>query len=237
MKKRYKCPKHEESTASAVVYGQTYHCFGCGANGPVTELGLSPTEKVEPEYVENLDDTIQYIRLLPTGSFRGFELHCNRNGYYLVWPDSDYYKFRRHAGDPKYKGPTGYKKPPFVVRKDSLFTLCLVEGEFNALTLGELDLNVDIVSPGGAGDFYSAQGKKYLPYYAMYDTVYIIVDSDAAGIQAAIETKVGLMSHGCRDVKVVFMEKDFNDIFTQEGKAAAEHRALEMGLPTGVQHR
>jgi hypothetical protein len=245
--KKYLCPKHLEKTPSAVAYANGYYCFGCGAKGDLSELGLPAGERIEITYVEDIASTLAYIATLPRKEIRGFSLPYTPRGYYLVWPTQDYYKLRIEGADAgnKYRGPSGHKKPPFVPgasssgygegeasnaprRKSDV--LCLVEGEFNALSLAALEPSLDIVSPGGAGDFYSATGRKHFPEYAAYPRVDIVTDADAAGAQAAIETKAALITLGAQDVRIHLVEKDFNEILVQDGKEALHAKAKTLGL-------
>lgn len=232
MTKKYLCPKHEEKTPSANAYHDGYHCFGCGARGPLSDLGLPAGERIEITYVEDIAASINRIRALPKQEIRGFSLHADDRGYYLLWPDSSYYKRRVYGAEAssKYRGPSGHTKPPFVVSEGNGDRLALVEGEFNALSLSAIEPPTDIISPGGAGDFYSKSGTKHLYGYARYARVDVIVDADAAGAQAAIETKARLVTLGCSDVRIHLVEKDFNDILCGSGKEALRDEVKRMGL-------
>lgn len=247
MSKKYLCPKHFEKTPSANAYANGYYCFGCGASGPLSELGLPAGERIEITYVEDIASTLSYINTLPRKEIRGFTLPYSSRGYYLVWPSQDYYKLRIEGAEAgsKYRGPSGHKKPPFVLRgcysgsegssvesasgrKSDV--LCLIEGEFNALSLAAIEPPFDIISPGGAGDFYSRGAEQYLRNYATYSHVDVIVDADAAGAQAAIEAKAKLVTLGCPEVKIHLMDRDFNQIHCEEGKEGVRAKAKEMGL-------
>ena len=239
MTKKYHCPHHEEKTPSAVAYENSYYSFCCGRSGPLSELGLAPGERIEKTYIEDLDSSIASIRALPTQEIRGFKLHADDRGYYLLWPNGDYYKRRVYGADSsnKYRGPSGHSKPWFRARASTSFPrLVLVEGEFNAmslaLALNNLELPVDVISPGGAGDFYSRTGKQELLKCLQYSTIYVIVDSDAAGAQAAIETKAFLVANGHSDVRLHLVEVDFNDIHVKEGIEKLREKVKDMGLST-----
>lgn len=238
MTKRYLCPKHRENTPSAVLYGDGYYCFGCGAKGPATELGLEPGERVELTYVEDVESTIAYIETLPRKLIRGFMLPYNDRGYFLVYPGGGYYKLRLSVGDNpgnKYRGPAGHKKPKFVAhRSDAHNRLMLVEGEFNALSLAALEPEGDVVSPGAAGDFFSKGREQDLQEYATYARVDLVVDNDGAGLQAAIECSAKLKQLGCQNVKAWFVKKDFNEIYAEEGKEALRKYCQDLGLPVGM---
>lgn len=233
MTRKYLCPKHAEATPSANAYSDHYYCFGCGARGPLSELGLPAGERIEITYVEDIAATLANIDLLPRKEIRGFTLPYNPRAYYLVWPTRDYYKMRIEGAEAgsKYRGPSGHKKPPFVCGNSTTHErLVLVEGEFNALSLAVLEPPFDIVSPGGAGDFYSKGNERHLREYAKYSRVDVIVDADAAGAQAAIETKAKLVTLGCPEVKIHLVDTDFNEIHTTLGKEALRETVKRMGL-------
>lgn len=238
MIRRYFCPHHEEKSPSAVAYSNGYFSFCCGKHGPLTELGLDPGQRIEVTYVEDVAVSIAAIRRLPKRTIRGFDLHYTHNGFYLLWPDFSYYKFRldNAPSGNKYRGPSGVKKAPYEVPGNAgSETVVLVEGEFNAMTLALLDLPVRIISPGGAGDFYSKGNEKLLTLVSAYSTVYIIVDDDAAGAQAAIEAKSRiLVANKHCDVKIKLLKEDFNDTYVRQGREGLEIVAKSLGLPGGV---
>jgi hypothetical protein len=235
LNKRYLCSRHSESTPSVVVYPDHGWCFGCCQKIPLNELGISPQEAArEACYIEDLEATLNYISNLPKKEIRGFNLSFNDRGYYLVFPTLDYYKFRSLDSEAKskYRGPSGHSKPWFRAQITQSSSLVLVEGEFNALSLGKLGLPVDVVSPGGAGDFYSRTGKQELLKCLQYSAIHVIVDSDAAGAQAAIETKAFLVANGHNDVRIHLVETDFNDIHVKEGIEKLREKVKAMGLST-----
>lgn len=232
MSKKYLCPRHKEDTPSANAYSDGYHCFGCGARGPLSELGLPADERIDVVYKEDIEASVRAITDLPKQEIRGFQLHADDRGYYLLWPDLSYYKRRilgAESGN-KYRGPSGHTKPWFKADKKERATLALVEGEFNALSLAALELSLDVVSPGGAGDFYSRTGKDELRKLLNYRTVNIIVDNDAAGAQAAIESKSFLVANGHNDVRIHLVEKDFNDVHTEQGLGVLRGQIERMEL-------
>lgn len=232
MTKKYPCPHHEEKTPSAVAYANSYYSFCCGRSGPLSALGVSPGERIEVTYVEDVASSIARISALPKQEIRGFKLHADDRGYYLLWADGTYYKRRVYGADAsnKYRGPSGHRKPWFKIPGPSTGRLLLVEGEFNALSLAAIEPAASIYSPGGAGDFYSKGSQKDLEEASRFQEVHVIVDADAAGAQAAIETKVRLVSLGCPDVRIHLVEKDFNDILVINGKEALRDEAKRMGL-------
>lgn len=234
MAKKYLCPRHQEATPSVEHYGDHAFCFGCHQSIPLAELGEEAKEVSRgPIYIEDIASTLVSIDLLPRKEIRGFTLPYNSRGYYLVWPSRDYYKMRIEGAEAgsKYRGPSGHKKPPFLAADvPSSGRLALVEGEFNALSLAALEPPFDVISPGGAGDFYSKGNERHLRDYARYSRVDIVVDADAAGAQAAIETKAKLVTLGCPEVKIHLVERDFNVILVESGKEALRDECKRMGL-------
>lgn len=231
MTKKYLCPKHQEATPSAVAYSNGYHCFGCGAFGPLSELGLEG-ERIEITYQEDIASSIDRIEYLPKQLIRGFSLPADSTGYYLVWPDKSYYK-RRIIDAPrgnKYRGPSGHRKPAFIVQEVPSNHLVLVEGEFNALSLAQIEPPCTIISPGGSGDFYSKGRNKDLLEYAKYSKVSLVVDDDPAGLQAAIQCSAQLKVLGCTNVKAYFVKKDFNEVLCEKGKEGLKAEVDQMGL-------
>lgn len=230
--KKYFCPHHEESTPSAVAYANGYYSFCCGRSGPLSELGLKPGERIETVYIEDLASSLQSIRSLPKQNIRGFALHADDRGYFIIFDNDSYYKRRIYGADSgnKYRGPSGHTKPWFYARREGHARLALVEGEFNAMSLAALELPIDVFSPGGSGDFYSGMGRKNLKECLHYETIHIIVDNDAAGAQAAIEGKSFLVANGHNDVRIHLLDRDFNDTHTEQGLEVLREQAKGMGL-------
>lgn len=233
LKRRYLCTRHRESTPSVVVYADHGWCFGCAQKIPLDEIGLTQEDAYrEAEYQEDLHATLATIDSLPKQKIRGFQLPFNSRGYYLVYPCRTYYKFRLVGAEKgsKYRGPSGHKKPYFEVVKGQYPNLALVEGEFNALSLAAIEAPLDVISPGGAGDFYSKGADNYLRQVMHYETIYLVVDNDAAGAQAAIEAKAKLMALGHSDVQIKLVSKDFNDVYTEGGREALRQECARLGL-------
>jgi hypothetical protein len=200
----------------------------------LSELGIPAGERIETVYVEDIASSIERIERLPKEQIRGFSLHADPRGYYLIWPDRSYYKRRVYGAEAgnKYRGPSGHKKPPFNARVGTSESLILVEGEFNALSLASVECVLsDIVSPGGAGDFYSKRAEGALRECSQrYTSISLVVDADAAGAQAAIEAKSRLLVLGCPEVKIHLVEKDFNQLHCELGLTGLRDRVCEMGL-------
>lgn len=148
-----------------------------------------------------------------------------------MWPDKSYYKKRLETGGAnKYICPRGRKKPLFeanVYHGGGL--LYIVEGELNALSLGNLpDIRATVVSPGGAAEFTS---NKYLDYYSKFQMFIVCVDADKAGFDAAIKLKEILLKHSPR-VSINLMERDFNDILVKDGQEGVQKEVQRMlGMP------
>lgn len=238
MRQRILCPVHKEATPSMVLYDDVGHCFGCGATIPLDKLGVKAEQK--EKYVEDIEASLKRIRELPKRDIRGFQLHCDPDYFYILFPGASYYKKRliaRTSGS-KYVGPSGHQKPLFrAVDSPENNTLAIVEGELNAMSLAACGFPVNVCSPGGAGDFYSKSMSKELTYYARHARILIVTDKDKAGAVAAIELKARLL--GRSHVMIQLVEKDFNELYQEpEGKEKIRMvvqpwlRSLEGGVQT-----
>jgi len=214
------CPRHEDTVPSCEVYANHGYCFaGCGLI-PLSELGLKPENVQKEKYRENLEEKRSYIDTLGTKAIRGFDFKCDSLGFYILWPDSLYYKHRLFHSDKnsaKYKNPVGHSAPLFWVRRHRQNPLYIVEGEINAMSLGQAIPKGDIVSPGSASDMQSKKNNVFLTDYSQYSSIVIVVDKDAAGTIAAIHLKSLLQPH-VPYTSIVLMPKDANDIYVTEGK-------------------
>lgn len=218
------CPWHREETPSCHVYSDGYKCFGCGKAGPLSDLPegeYHASAEKAPKYVEDVASSIAKIQTYPRCTIRGLSLYDTTDSYYLVWPEGQYY-IRRYkesvAGKSKYKCPAGVPRPLYVARHaPDRNILVIVEGELNAASIGLACGDISVVSPGSAGDFYSAGGRGHLGYYRAYPSIYLLVDKDAAGAAAAIELKSLLMKTNPATY-IHLMEQDANDILVQHGK-------------------
>lgn len=213
MTHRILCPHHKERTPSCVIYDDHYYCFSCGAHGKASELGLKLGD-IKPREPEDIAKTLAYISSLPRTEIRGLNLPVDDKYYYVVWPDGSYYKRRDKSGGPsKYLCPIGHSKPLFKADVKGRKTLCIVEGEINALSLSAIYPPFDVVSPGSATEFTS---RKYLTEYAKYDRFIIVADADPAGLKAAINLKSELLKR-TPHVRTHLMGQDANDILVQQG--------------------
>lgn len=211
------CPFHDERTPSLEVYSDGFFCFGCGKGGTLAELEAEGVKGLAPTYkkpAENINESLTYINNLQKKLIRGFELPFDDSGYYVVWPDSSYYKKRLWTpiGKNKYYCPTGHKQPPFTLNPGNK-TLFIVEGEINALSVSAAIPEVTVMSPGGTTQF----SRNDLRLFAGYDNIICVVDKDVAGVIAYIELKSKLSSAGI-DADSVFMEKDANEVLLGHGK-------------------
>jgi 5S rRNA maturation endonuclease (ribonuclease M5) len=230
--RKINCPSgtHEDSTPSCAVYTDgSGWCFSCSKYFKQLE---EPMAEIVPKEKENLDDSFKYISTLPLIVHRGLSFPHDNRGYYIRWPNDDYYKMRMWApklDEPKYMGAKGHKKPWFYLRHKS-DSCIVVEGEINALSLNELNLGMDILSPGGASNFYDSEMRSTINSFKRYKTVIVLVDKDAAGLKAAIEFHK-LVKPYCLDVRVKLMEKgqDCNEILVKEnGKEELKKTILGM---------
>ena len=220
MLRRVLCPRHKEETPSCVVYAEHAFCFGCQQSIPLSEVGLSPEDAPEAAEPENIQDKIDEITKLPIANIRGFPLHTDGDGYYLVWPNYVYYKYRRFGEGPKYIGPKGHTPPVFEAGFRYTGGTCfVVEGEFNALSITKVAPNFRVLSPGGAGQFYSSKtGRELLTMLKDYDRIIIVADNDAAGAKAAIELKAKCLAQGKWKTSIHLWDIDANDLLVKYGQ-------------------
>lgn len=221
------CTAHNDTNPSMEVYPDGWgHCFVCGYRAKIHEV-----ENKGDKYVEDIRPTVDYISKLKNAYIRQLLLPCDDTSYYILWPNKDYYKYSRfdRGTGPKYLSPSGVTKPLFEVSIQSKGSLVVCEGELNALSLA-LVTSMDVVSPGGSGDFYSKRLEKDLTLYRNYDSFILVVDNDPAGVLAAIELKSRLKAEGKVDIAIHLMEKDANDILVQDGIEKLKEKAKQMGM-------
>ena len=213
------CPFHangQERTPSLEIYQTGYYCFSCSAKGPLTDLGLTKEPVLVPRKQENLQEKLTYIAQLPLLPQRGLTFPTNKEGFYIVWPNKEFYIKRLYTGKIRYISPSGHKRPPFAYLKNHKL-LILVEGEINAMSLNETGIDADIISPGSAGEFGSPQFQKYLDKLPKYHKIVILVDDDTPGVIAGIEAKSYLLTK-CSQIILVLMKHDANDYLVKYGK-------------------
>lgn len=216
------------------LYPDTAHCFVCNLTIPIEEVlneeEIKQIKKQAPK--ENIAETIQYIKTLPTKTIRGLELPYVGQDYFILWPDGSYYK-RRVQGKCRYVGPKGHRPGLFVLGRipedRSRRVLCVVEGEVNSLSL---DLAItgsglSIVSPGSANSLLD-----HVSYYLKYDRIIIVVDKDPAGVYNGVKLRDLLKTKGKR-VDLIALDQDFNDTLQQSGPKGVKDQFLsELGLDT-----
>lgn len=185
-----------------------------------------------------------YIKALPRQTIRGIPFHFDSEGYYIIWPDSSYYKLRRWVSDDersKYYCPSGHSKPVFKIgaSKPSR-NLVIVEGEINAISLTNSKGKFDILSPGGAGNFTDNQMINELSKFVYYDTIIICVDADTAGLNGALKLRKLINDTHSLHAQVIIhlMETDFNQLLTDyetEFNKKVKKEFENLGVPSWVQ--
>lgn len=227
MKRRIQCPWHHEKTASLVRQKDRWVCYGaCHKAYTLEEVAAKTGGKVDYEYQEedyekeDLEASIGRIRGLPRASIRGLELPVDDRGYYITWPDGDYYKYRllNPGTGSKYLGPRGHPVPLFWVRRRGSGTLYISEGEINALSIASA-VSDSVCSPGSASCFNLRILGLHLTQFMQYSNVIVVLDKDAAGLKALIETKAYFL-YKLPFVKYIPLEKDANQVLQDEGKQA-----------------
>lgn len=226
-------PDHEDSAPSCAVYSDgTGFCFSC--NKYFKDL-VEPAKEVI-KHVEDINEKIKYIENLPTTNTRGLVFPFDNDGYYIVWPNRDYYKLRRWTsirGGDKYLSPSGHRKPVFGLLAPKVSQeLIIVEGEINALSLHSQITHIDIACPGSASSFTDATMLSVLPDLVEYATILIVVDADVAGLTAALKLKE-LLQQNVLDVTIKLLEKDFNELLIDHGKDFKD-KLKSMDLPKWV---
>lgn len=221
-------PDHDDRNESMQVYDDGGFCFACGyldrsqsdTNAPVREK-------------EDIGAKIEYITSQPRVQIRGLTLHSDSHGYYILWPERNFYKKRLIGGTPsRYLGPSGIRPPLFKIHGDGK-AMAIVEGEINALSLAAGEFKGCIVSPGSASNMINFL-QEYLNMSYSCAIVNIIVDKDAAGVAAGIELKRELLKKGKR-VQLIACEKDLNQLLQDEGKEGVrkwveENLEMQKGL-------
>lgn len=217
MSYRIKCVFHAENTASMVISNEYFKCFGCGEKGHISrlkdikvDLNLAKSHKKHFNLTD-FQNKVREIKSLPVNKIRGLELPTDGLGYYILWPDETYYKYRKlDATKQKYLSAPGAKRT-LLEMPGSYSKLLIVEGELNAISVYQSRPDFKIVSPGSASDLNA-----YMDYYEEYDYIYVAFDLDPAGVYNAIKLRDALLARK----KFVFlhpMKRDFNDILTKDG--------------------
>lgn len=225
---RYICPFHAEKTPSLVIYPTGYVCYGCGKKGKLKELpenlqkeGQHVTEH-EPE---DLTERFRYIDALPREYIRGLEFPADDRGYFVCGVDRNYYKYRlfNPGKGSKYIGPKGHSTPLFWAERKRKNTLCIVEGEINALSVARVMREWDVCSPGSASNFNTNNLSKYLTQFTQYANIVVVLDNDPAGIKALIETRATFL-YKLPFVRYLQMDCDANEVLIVEGEEGLRGR-------------
>lgn len=230
MSQKVNCPWHDDNTASCHIYEDSFFCFGCGATGTLDKLaGKAPTFKNAFKLKgkpENLEESLSRIAALPTKEIRGLNLPYDTRGYYIVYPNAEYYVLRRwEAQDAnKYVGPLGHRKPMYGRNSVDCPHLILVEGQINAASIRASGIKLfgsyqcAVSSPGAATDFLKPM---VLEYCLQYQKICIIVDKDAAGVAAGLQLRDKLVKAG-KAVVLYPVERDFNQVLCENGASAVK---------------
>lgn len=205
--------------------------YKCGLDKVTNEVTIEEIKKLKEKEPENVKEKIKYILNLPKRQERGLLVPFDDTGFYIIWPEKDFYKYRRNSGiGPRYVGPRGVRAPIFWLRSENKNTkVCVItEGELNALSLGLAFRNhtFDIVSTGSVNEL-----NRHMQFYTRYDKIYIFVDRDPAGVYNGIRLKEELTQKGKR-VILIALDKDFNDILQTDGtQGIKETLRKELGIP------
>lgn len=242
--KKIKCPNpdHEDHKPSCAFYSDgSAYCFVCNLYFPSAEDYVPVLTDV---VIEDLNEKLVYIDALPTEIIRGIRFPIDQSGYFIKWPENDYYKLRKWDSSDnasKYYCPKGHSKPLYVIPgKAQTRELVIVEGEINAISLSFINNTFDIISPGGVGNFTDNEMIKELNKLTYYDTILICVDSDTAGLQGALKLKSLIYKLPLStEVIIHLMEKDFNQLLVEHGenfKESVKKEFESVGLPSWVQN-
>ena len=231
--RRVRCIFHAERTPSLVIRSTHFFCYGCGRRGPVGDLPsdlVALAKEDTEEEPEDISSQLEYIGSLRRLKHRGLEFPTDSRGYFIVWPDKSYYKYRLFEGKPKYIGPRGYKPPSFWARKEGQ-TLALVEGEINALSMSKAFPEYAVMSPGSTTNFNPQVLANNLTHLKSYANIVVILDNDEAGIKALIRTKAYFL-YKFPFVDYLLLDQDANDLFVESGT-----EGLRARVQKGLQNR
>ncbi len=212
------------------VYPDMCWCFVCGFSCKSSEvISEEEIKKIKPKEKENIEENLQRILRLPVKTVRGLQLHTDSTGYYILFPEENFYLLRRFDDRPRYIGPRGYRVPLFKCeqRGGSKDILIVVEGVINALSLelGLREPRVHIVSPGSANEIPT-----HVDYYLQYDRIIICVDKDPRGVYNGDRLKKTLLEHG-KTADLMALDQDFNDLLQQGGPELVKKVFMkELGL-------
>lgn len=225
---RLLCPNHNDTTPSLHVYPEWSHCFVCGYRCPTDKLDVNYTPVVNRATPQDVESRLAYIKNLPIVHTRGLRLPADTLGYYIVWPNAQYYKHRLYNGKRRYMGPAGIRAPLLEYKPVSTIpdTIVLVEGEINALSLkaAYTDHNLVIASPGSCAEF-----ERHYNTYLSYKRICIIVDYDNPGVGHGYVLKQRLMKDK-KQVELIAVSPDINDVLIQRGVDGVKEEIKKQGL-------
>lgn len=218
------CPWHQDNTASLKLMPSGWYCFGCRKKPTQEELEKAVGKQPElGEYrdaePEDLTETYQYIESLGLKEHRGLKFPFDERGYYLCWPERNYYKYRllTPGKTGKYLGAKGHSIPLFWAKKRGYPNLWIVEGEINALSISKAFESDDVCSLGSASNFNANKLAKYLTEFSRYTNITVVLDNDAAGYKALIESKA-YFSQRIPFIRYILMTPDANEVLVEKGK-------------------
>lgn len=224
MRRRIRCPFHQENTPSLVQKRTNWYCYGA-CNRAYSNSEVESKTGEHYEYEEGLDEredigeTFKYIHSLPSKEIRGLSLPADERGYFICWPGDAYYKYRlfKPTGS-KYIGPKGRGFPPlFWARKKGSRTLWITEGEINCMSVAQAFPEHDHCSPGSASNFNADNLAKHLTEFQGYDNVRVILDKDAAGTKGLIGAKAFFL-YKIPFISFLQLDPDANEILVTHGK-------------------
>lgn len=229
-----RCPYHEEVTPSFALYSDGHgFCYGCHAY----VKGLKFKHEITEIEEENVSESIRRILKLPRTSVRGLTLHSDAVSYYIVWPDGSFYKRRfLRADGSRYYSPRGVTQPLWRDCESVTGPLIISEGELNAQSIKYACPELNVCSPGGVSQIYTAQGnawKKHLRTFTRYFPVYVLVDDDNPGRLAGIGLVGTLRGMGV-EAYLRVMAMDANDILQLHGIDGLRKEIENLVLPEGM---
>lgn len=216
------------------MYPDRAYCFVCRYSCPSDNIVSAEELQQMRQEPADIEEEMAYIQQLPIRDIRGLKLPVDDQGYYIVWPNNNFYKKRLFEGKSRYVGPRGHR-PPIFEYLTNRKSCIVIEGELNAVSgynslSSKVTNRVTILSPGSATEL-----PKILPYLLTFDTIAIIVDRDIPGVGWGSNLKHELVKHQ-KKVQLVAVEKDINQILQEEGKEGVKKWFKEnVDMPPGVQ--
>lgn len=223
MRARIRCPFHNERTASLVRRKHDFYCYGSCSKAytiqEVAEKGIALDYEEDYDREEDIEEKLTYIKSLPLRPQRGLAFPTDERGYFILWHDGTFYKYRRFnpGTGPKYLAPKGHYIPLFWARKNSNQTLAIVEGEINALSIAKAVETWDVCSVGSATKFNLETLSRYLPEFSRYSRVVVVLDDDAAGQKALNKVKAFFL-YKIPFVNYLLLSPDANEILVEKGE-------------------